>query len=347
MKEPTTVGIDLAKSVFQVHGVDVDDTVVLRRQLKRKEVIAFFTNLPPCLIGMEACASAHYWARELQNLGHTVRLMPPKYVKAYVKRGKNDAADAEAICEAVSRPSMREVAVKSVEQQAVLVLHRTRDQLVRQRTQLINALRAHLSEFGIVAAAGKAGLTELCAVIADPDDARLPALVRTTLTIQATQIASLNKAIAECEAGIRQTVQGCETSRRLKTIPGVGTLISSAVVASVGQAILFKSGRSFSAWLGLTPRVSGTGGKVHLGSITKQGDCYLRRLLVLGATSVLKMARKNPERHPWAVALLGRMSYREASVAVANKMARIIWALMMRGGSYQAGHQPTVSAARP
>ena len=347
MKETTTIGIDLAKSVFQVHGVDMDDTVVLRRQLKRKDVIPFFTDLTSCLIGMEACASAHYWARELRKLGHTVRLMPAKYVKAYVKRGKNDVADAEAICEAVTRPSMREVAVKSVEQQAVLVLHRTRDQLVRQRTQLINALRAHLSEFGIVAAAGHAGLTELCAVIADSDDARLPALVRTTLTIQAAQIASLNKAIAECEAGIRQTVQACETSRRLKTIPGVGTLISSAVVASVGNADMFQSGRSFSAWLGLTPRISGTGGKIHLGSITKQGDRYLRRLLVLGATAVLKMARKNPESYPWAIALLERMSYRQASVAVANKMARIIWAVMVRGGSYRAGHQPAILAAQP
>ncbi len=345
MRKVSTIGIDLAKSVFQVHGVDAAHQVALKRQLKRREVMAFFTQLPPCLIGMEACGTAHYWARELSKLGHTVKLMPPKYVKAYVKRGKNDAADAEAICEAVTRPSMREVAVKTVEQQSVLMLHRSRDLLIRQRTQTINALRAHMAELGVIAPAGADGVSALLAIVADAADTRLPLIARLALQALAATLASLGAAIAALDRAILAAHKADATSRRLETIPGVGPLIASAVTATVGDARVFKSGRAFSALLGGTPRLDGTGGKVTLGPITKQGDRYLRRLLVLGATAVLGHARRHPDKQPWAIGLLGRMPFRQAAVALANKMARIVWALMARGGTYTPKHRPAVLAA--
>jgi transposase len=345
MKEVTTIGIDLAKSLFKVHGVDAAGSVVTKRQLKRKGVIAFFAQLPPCVIGMEACGSAHYWARELRKLGHTVKLMPPKYVKAYVKRGKNDAADAEAICEAVTRPSMRFVAVKTVEQQSVLMLHRSRDLLIGQRTQTINALRAHMAELGVVAAAGNDGIGALVAIVSDAADPRLPVVARVALQALVSTLASLGGAIAALDRAILAAHKADATSCRLETIPGVGALIASAVTATVGDARVFKSGRAFSAWLGITPRLDGTGGKVTLGPITKQGDRYLRRLLVMGATAVLGHARRHPDKQPWAVALLGRMPFKQAAVALANKMARIIWALMVRGGTYTPKHRLAVLAA--
>lgn len=345
MTEVSTIGIDLAKSVFQVHGVDDRGSVVLARRLRRGQVLTFFAGLPPCLIGMEACATAHHWARALIALGHRVRLMPPKYVKAYVKRGKTDAADAEAICEAVSRPSMREVAVKTVDQQSVLMLHRARDLLVGQRTQALNALRAHLSELGIVAPAGGQGVFYLIGIVADESDRRVPALARTALTGLVATLAALGRQITELDRAILAAHKADPASRRLESVPGVGTLVASAVTATVGDARVFKSGRAFSAWIGLTPRLDGTGGKVRLGPITKQSDRYLRRLLVLGATAVLARARRHPHKQPWAVELLGRLTFREAAVALANKMARIPWALLVRGGTYAPDHRPAVPAA--
>ncbi len=341
----STIGIDLAKSVFQVHGVDAAGKVVMKRQLKRKSMLALFAKLPPCLIGMEACSSAHYWARELSGLGHSVKLMPPRYVKPYVKRGKNDAADAEAICEAVSRPSMREVAVKTVEQQSVLMLHRSRDLLLRQRTRTINALRAHMAELGIIAPAGTGGVAALLAIVSAPADPRLAETARIALQALAATLASLDRAIAALDRAILAAHEADETSRRLETVPGVGTLIASAVTATVGDARVFKSGRAFSAWLGITPRLDGTGGKVTLGPITKQGDRYMRRLLIMGATAVLGHAKRHPEKQPWAVGLLSRMPFKQAAVALANKMARVIWALMVRGGTYTPKHRPAVLAA--
>jgi transposase len=331
--------------VFQVHGVDASHRVGLKRRLKRKEVIGFFADLPPCLIGMEACGTAHHWARELRALGHTVKLMPAKYVKAYVKRGKNDAADAEAICEAVTRPTMREVAVKSVEQQSVLMLHRSRDLLIRQRTQTINALRSHLAEIGIVAPTGRDGVGVLVAIVEDARDARITPVARIALHALVVTLTSLDATIATLDRAILASHKADATSCRLETVPGVGPLVASAVTASVGDARTFKSGRAFSAWLGLTPRLGGTGGKVTLGPITKQGDRYLRRLLIMGATTVLAHAKRHPERQPWAVGLLGRMPFKQAAVALANKMARVIWALMVRGGTYTPGHRPAALAA--
>jgi len=345
MRKVSTIGIDVAKSVLQVHGVEASHRVVLKRQFKRKDVLAFLAKLPPCLIGMEACGTAHYWARELSNLGHTVKLMPPKYVKAYVKRGKNDAADAEAICEAVTRPSMREVAIKTVAQQSVLMLHRSRDLLMRQRTQTINALRAHMAEIGIIAAAGADGVSALLAIVTDAADTRLPGVARVALQALAATLASLGAAIAALDRGILAAHKADATSCRLETIPGVGALIASAVTATVGDARVFKSGGAFSAWLGITPRLHGTGGKVTLGPITKQGDRYLRRLLIMGATAVLGHAKRHPDKQPWAVALLGRLAFKQAAVALANKMARIIWALMVRGGTYTPKHRPAPLAA--
>lgn len=345
MQQATTIGIDLAKSVFQVHGVDGAGKVVIKRQLTRKGLGAFFAKLAPCRIGMEACGTAHYWARELSGLGHSVKLMPPKYVKAYVKRGKHDAADAEAICEAVSRPSMREVAVKTVEQQSVLMLHRSRDLLIGQRTQTINALRAHMAELGVIAPAGTDGISALLAIVSDPAEPRLSGVARVALQALAATLASLGGTIAALDRAILAAHKADATSCRLETVPGVGALIASAVTATVGDARVFKSGRAFSAWLGITPRIDGTGGKVTLGAITKQGDRYLRRLLILGATAVLGHAKRHPHRQPWAVGLLGRMPFRQAAVALANKMARIIWALMVRGGTYTPKHRPAALAA--
>jgi transposase len=338
MKEVSTIGIDLAKSVFQVHGVDAKDEVVIKRQLKRKEMSAFFAKLAPCLIGMEACGTAHYWARELTKLGHTVKLMPPNYVKAYVKRGKNDAADAEAICEAVTRPSMRIVPTKTVEQQSLLMVHRSRTLLIRQRTQTINALRSHLAELGVIAPEGGVGVALLVEIVRDAEDARVPAVARTALMGLAATLDSLGRVITELDQAIRSAHKANETSRRLESIPGVGPLIATAITATVGDATVFRSGRAFAAWLGLTPRISGTGGKVTLGPITKQGDRYLRSLLVVGAGAVLAHAERHPDKNPWLTQLLGRMEFRQAAVALANKNARIIWALMVRGGAFSATH---------
>jgi len=332
-QEVTTVGLDLAKYVVQVQAIDVDGALLIRRKLRRVEIIRFFDELPPRLVGMEACASAHHWARELTAIGHEVRLMPPAYVKPYVKRGKTDAADAEAICEAVTRPTMRFVAVKSVEQQAVLMLHKSRDLMVRQRTMLINALRGHLAEYGIVTGLGAGGVTASLKALHEEQD-RLPAHARSALHGIAAQLRALATEIDRLEAQILAWHRKDETSRRLATIPGIGPITASAIAAAVPDASLFRSGRQFAAWLGLTPRPQSSGGKERLGGITKQGDGYLRRLLVVGATAVMRIARKNASRQPWMARLLERKPTKIATVALANKTARIAWAVMTRKEVY-------------
>ena len=338
----TTIGLDIAKNVFQVHGIDSNEKVVVRKQLRRSQVLAFFKTLPPCLVGMEACATAHYWARELTKLGHRVRLMPAKDVKAYVKRNKNDAADAEAICEAVRRPTMRFVQVKSAAQQSQLMLHRTRDLLMRQRTQVINALRAHMAELGIVAAQGRDGIKELLKIIASEQDARLPVDAHTSLVVLATQLQALQTMIGSIEKRIVVQHRSNEASKRLATIPGIGVIGATAIAATVPDPKVFRSGRDLAAWIGLVPREGSTGGKQKLGPISKQGDQYLRRILVVGAHAVLKRARQQPEKYPWLTGLLARKPFRVVAVALANKMARIAWALLAKGGTYRA---PALTAA--
>jgi transposase len=332
----TTIGLDLAKHVFQIHGIDAAEKVVVRRQLRRSQVMAFFEALAPCLIGIEACATAHYWARELTKLGHEVRLMPAKDVKAYVKRNKNDAADAEAICEAVRRPTMRFVRVKSAEQQGQLMQHRARDLLVRQRTQAINALRAHMAELGIVAAQGHEGLKKLLMIIADAKDERLPVDARASLIVLTAHIQALRTMIGAIEKRIIAQHRASEASKRVATIPGIGPLGASAITATMTDPSAFRSGRDFAAWIGLVPRQDSTGGKPKLGPISKQGDRYLRRLLVLGAHAALRRAKQSPQKHPWLVQVLARRPFKVVAIALANKMARIAWALLARGGSYRA-----------
>jgi transposase len=332
----TTIGLDIAKNVFQVHGIDAGEKVVVRKQLRRSQVIAFFAALPPCLIGMEACATAHYWARELRKLGHEVRLMPAKDVKAYLKRNKNDAADAEAICEAVRRPTMRFVQIKSAEQQGALMQHRTRDLLIRQRTQLINALRAHLAELGIVAAQGNEGVKALLAIVADEEDGRLPIDARASVIVLATQLEVLQKMIGSIEKRIKMQHRTNEASLRVETIPGIGVLGATAIVATAADPTIFRSGRDFAAWIGLVPRQDSTGGKQKLGPISKQGDRYLRRILIVGAIAVLRRAQENPEKYPWLTQLLARRPFKVVAVALANKMARTAWALLVHGGTYRA-----------
>ena len=332
----STIGLDIAKNVFQVHAIDAAEKVVARKPLRRSQVITYFKALPPCLVGMEACASAHHWARELTKLGHEVRLMPAKDVKAYVKRNKNDAADAEAICEAVRRPTMRFVRVKSAEQQGHLMQHRTRDLLIRQRTQLINAMRSHLAELGIVAAQGREGLKELLEFIAAPNDDQLPINARASLMVLAAQLQALQTLIGSIEKRIMAQHRANEASRRLETIPGIGRLGASTIAAVVTDPKAFRTGRDFAAWIGLVPRHNSTGGKQKLGPISKQGDRYLRRILVVGAHSVLRRARQQPEKYPWLTQLLARRPFKVVAVALANKMARIAWALLAKGGTYQA-----------
>jgi transposase len=332
----TTIGLDIAKNVFQVHGIDAEEKVVVRKQLRRSKLMAFFEALPRCLIGIEACATAHYWARELAKLGHEVRLMPAKDVKAYVKRNKNDAADAAAICEAVRRPTMRFVRIKSPEQQGQLMQHRTRDLMMRQRTQLINALRAHLAELGIVAAKGDSGVKELLAIVADETDTRLPIDARASVLVLAAQLGAVQTLIGSIEKRIKTQHRANEASRRLETIPGIGVIGATAIAATVADPTVFRSGRDFAAWIGLVPRQDSTGGKQKLGPISKQGDRYLRRIMIVGAHSVLRRAQENPEKYPWLTQLLARRPFKVVAVALANKMARMAWALLAHGGTYRA-----------
>lgn len=335
MENVTVVGVDLAKSVFQVHGIDAQGQVVLRRRLSRSKLLSFFAGLPRCLVGMETCASANYWARELIALGHEVRLMPPQYVKPYVKRSKNDASDAEAICEAVTRPTMRFVGVKSSEQQSVLVLHRTRLILTRQRTQIGNAVRAHLAEFGIIAPVGRQGLDRLVAVIADGSDQRLPSSARTCLAMLVEQYHLVLSHLLETDRAIRAHSRATELGQRLQEIPGVGPLVASALVATVSDPHIFRTGRGLSAWLGLVPRQNSSGGKERLGGITKAGDTYLRKMLFVGAMAVIRHAKRFGTRKPWLIKLLSRRHPRVAAVALANKIGRIAWALMASGERYR------------
>ena len=331
----TTIGLDLAKNIFQLHGVDADGNVVVRKKLGRAGLLAFFAKLPSCTVGIEACATAHYWARELIALGHDVKLMPPAYVKPYMKRGKNDAADAEAICEAVVRPNMRFVAVKSAEQQSLLMLHRSRDLLIRQRTMLANALRSHFAELGIIVAQGLRNLPKLVEIVRHDSDARIPAIARHALGLLVAQIEDLQGRIKDLEQALIAWHRGNETSRRLETIPGIGVIIATAITATVTDPSQFRSGRQFAAWLGLVPRQNSSGGKDRLGRISKMGDRYLRRLLVVGATALIRFARNrtNPLAE-WAEKLLSRRPARLVSVALANKIARVAWALLVRGGYY-------------
>jgi len=336
MQTVATIGLDIAKSVFQVHGVDAAGQMVIRRQLKRRQVLVFFAKLPPCLIGIEACASSHYWARELQAVGHTVRLIPPAYVKPYVKRQKNDAADAEAICEAVTRPNMRFVPIKTIEQQGCLVLHRTRHLLVRQQTATINSIRAHLAEFGIVAPVGRRGVEHLLEVIADANDTQVPEVARACVAALGVQLQQLKAQILEFDRRILAWHRSSEASRRLNHIPGVGPLLATALVASIADPKAFRSGRDFSAWIGLVPKQNSSGGKDKLGNISKRGDRYLRSLFTAGALAVIRYAKIHGTKHrPWLVALLARRPTKVAAIALANKLARIAWALMTKGSRYR------------
>jgi transposase len=343
MQSITTIGLDIAKSVFQVHGVDAEGNVVLRRQLKRRFVLAFFERMPPCLVGIEACASSHHWSRELKALGHTVRLMPPAYVKPYVKRQKNDATDAEAICEAVSRPNMRFVATKTPEQQSGLMLHRTRHLFIRQQTAVINAIRAHLAEFGIVAPVGRSGVEQLLGVVADSNDKRLPEVARACVAALGAQLRMLKTQILEFDRRIMAWHRSNETSQRLDKIPGVGPALATALVASVADPKAFRSGRDFSAWIGLVPKQHSSGGKDKLGSISKQGDRYLRSLFTAGALAVIRYAKIHGTKHrPWLTSLLARRPTKVAAIALANKIARMAWAMMAKGERYK---EPATLAA--
>ncbi len=335
MEQVTTIGLDIAKNVFQVHGIGADGTVVVRRQLRRAQVLPFFEKQAPCLVGIEACASAHHWGREISALGHEVKLMPAKYVKAYVKRNKNDAADAEAISEAVSRPTMRFVPIKTPEQQALLMLHRTRKLLVRHRIRLVNAIRAHLAEFGIVAGIGRNGVDRLLKLI-EAGDARLPVAARDCLLALRDQLTSTRQQITEADKRILACHREDELSRRLEEIPGVGPLIATALVASVPDPHAFKSARDLPAWIGLVPKQSSTGGKERLGHISKAGNRYLRSLLMIGAFSLIKRAKLGKGKHrPWLIELMARRPVKVAAIALANKIARIAWALMTRGTRYR------------
>ena len=333
MSEITTIGLDLAKHVFQVHGVGAKGDVLVRRQLRRGEVLKFFEKLAPCLVGLEACGTSHYWAREIAALGHTVKMMPPAYVKPYVKRGKTDAADAEAICEAVTRPTMRFVPTKTVEQQSVLMLHKTRDLLIKQRTMLINALRSHLAELGVISANGPAGFQAAVAMLHEMQH-QWPELVRVALHGIVDHLRDLRQQIEKLETRIHAWHRQNEVSRRLGKVPGIGPITASAIVAAIPDASIFRSGRQFAAWLGLTPKAHSSGGKEKLGGISKQGDGYLRRLLVVGATSVIRVARKETSSKLWATQLLERKPARVVSVALANKTARIVWAMLTRNEDY-------------
>ena len=343
--EITTVGLDLAKNVFQVHAIDEAGDVHVRKALRRRQMIPFFSKLEPCLVGMEACGTSHFWAQTLSGFGHEVKLMPPAYVKPYVKRGKTDAGDAEAICEAVSRPTMRFVAIKSPEQQSVLALHRTRDLLIRQRTQLVNMIRAQLAEFGIALAKGIQHALRLVGQLLDGEALDIPSLAIKVLMTLAEQVRDLQARVQELDKMLMTWFRGNEVAKRLETIPGIGLITATALAATVTDPQQFRSGRQFAAWLGLTPRANSSGGKERLGRISKMGDQYLRRLLVSGMTSQLRWVRQRPDTHPWVSGLLQRKPPKLVAVAMANKAARIAWAVMTRGEVYRAPQLSTVVAA--
>jgi transposase len=335
MGEISTVGLDLAKSVFQVHGADEKGAVVFRKKLRRDRLLAFFAELPQCLVAMEACASAHHWAREISKFGHEVRLIPPAYVKPFVKRQKNDMADAEAICEAAQRPTMRFVQPKTAEAQGAAVIFRARDLLVRQRTQLINALRGHLVEFGFVVRKGASSFGQLISLVEDPAST-IPPDARLVLAVIADNLQMLQAKIAVLEREIAARAKANPTVKRLMTIPGVGPIAATALVALAPAASSFRRGRDFAAWLGLTPRQHSSGGKEKLGRTTKMGERSLRRLLIIGASAAANAAARHPTRaNDWLAGMLARKPRMLVTVALANKTARIVWALMAHGGSYR------------
>ena len=324
------IGVDLGKNFFQLHGLPVEGGLATSRKLSRSKMRAFFARIAPCRVGMEACGSAHYWARELAAMGHEVVLMPPAYIKPYVKRGKNDALDAAAICEAMSRPDMRFVPIKSADQQAVLMLHKTRELLVKQRTMSVNALRSHLAEFGLVVAKGIGRVDELLELASN--DASLPAEAREMAKLLAAHLDGLDRSIDEAEKKIAEASARSKTSQLIDQVPGIGPLIASAIATSVPDPRVFKSGRDFAAWLGLTPKQNSSGGKAKLGAITKQGNRYIRKMLVVGCTSALRVAGKRKGALAgWIAALRARKPERLVAVALANKLARICWAMMTTG----------------
>lgn len=332
----TTIGIDLAKNIFQVHGIAENGDVVFNRAIRRAQLLAFFEDLPACLVGMEACSSSHYWARQLSALGHDVRLIPANYVKPYVKRGKSDAADAEAICEAVTRPTMRFVAIKTEEQQSVLFLHRARDLIVRQRTQVSNMLRGLLAEFGIAIAQGIGSAVRFAKDVLDKDRPDIPEAAVDVLTSLSNQLVALHLRIRWYEMRMRLQAKQDPHVALFRTIPGVGPVTASAIAAKIGDARQFKNGRELAAWLGLTPLNRSSDGKERLGRISKMGDRYLRRLLVTGLTARLRQMKVNPNRvDPWTSGLLERKPTRLATVAMANKTARIVWAVLTRSEYYR------------
>lgn len=345
MGEVTTIGLDLAKNVFQVHGVDAAGNTVLRKRLPRNRLLAFFEGLPRCLVGMETCSGSHHWAREFAKQGHEVRVMPAKYVKPYVKTNKTDARDAAAICEAVSRPDMRFVPVKSTEQQAVVVIHRTREILGRQRVMLINALRTHCAEFGIVAPQGARHVGELLARLTDPDDARIPDLVKQALRVLVEQLEACGARLSAIEAQLMAWHQSDADSQRLATIPGVGPITATALAANLGAGTQFRSGRDMAAWLGLVPRQHSSGDKVWLGAISKRGNSYLRRLLIHGARSVLRwQAPESRPGTPWVKKLIKMKHANVVATAMANKNARIAWSVLTRKEVYDPHRQADVDA---
>lgn len=346
MEQITRIGMDISKAFFQLHGVNAQEQVVLRKKLQRRQVVEFFRRLAPTKIGMEACGSAHYWARELKALGHDVVLLPPHYVKAYVKRGKHDAADAEAICEAMSRPSMRVVPVKSAEQQAAQMLLGTRDLLVRRRTQLSNAIRGHAAEFGLIAAKGLAKIAPLLGRI--QEDGALPAMAKEVFCALEDEYARCEKALEAIEAKLMVLHRDNEVSRRLREIPGIGPINATALAIKVTDPQSFRSGRDFAAWMGLTPKNHSTAGKTRLGVITRAGDEMLRSTLVVGATALIQQVRRGRTKpSPWLAELLKRKTPKQAAVALANKTARVAWKLMVSGERYRPPHNklPVVASA--
>ena len=337
MSEIITVGLDLAKNVFQVHGADGAGRAVLRKKLSRAQVLKFFKQLGPCVVAMEACGGSHYWGREIGKLGQDVRLIPPAYVKPFVKRQKNDMADAEAICEAAVRPTMRFVPVKSEEVQGAAMVFRVRELLIRQRTQAINALRGHLAEFGQIVPQGATNAAKLIAIVEDPESG-LPTEARVTLRVLVTSLTNLKIKIKKLDAEVAHRAKENEVARRLMTVPGIGPLIATAIVALAPPADTFRKARDFAAWLGLVPRQHSTGGKQRLGATTKMGERSLRRLLIIGANSVVIKRHSHRDAQPgtWLGNLLSRKPAMLVRVALANKMARIVWALMAKGGVYQS-----------
>ena len=341
----TTIGIDLAKNVFQVHGADEKGKAVLKKQLKRTQLLAFFANLRPCRIGMEACGSAHYWARKLEGLGHTVQLIAPQYVKPFVKRNKNDAADAEAICEAMARPNMPAVPIKTIEQQAILSVHRARQGFVKARTAQANQIRGLLAEYGIVIAKGLGNIAKRVPQILEDGENDLPGSFRLLIGRLADHLKALDRQVGELEAQIQLWHRENGASQKLAKIPGIGPMTASAMAASIGDARNFKSGRQLAAWLGIVPRQHSSGGKSTLLGISKRGDSYLRTLLIHGARALIRVAERKPQADPWLRNLLARRHKNVAAVALANKNARTIWALLAHDRDYEAGYRRAAASA--